>query len=143
MRVLFDTNIIIDVLLNREPFATDSVKAMNLAEAREIESYLCATTVTTIYYLVARHYDKSHAIEKIATLLKIFDVAPVNYLAIDRAVGSKFSDFEDAVLYESAMLVDADAMVTRNTKDFKAAKLTIYTLDELLATFTINKPEMD
>lgn len=139
MNILFDNNVILDVYLQRQDFESDSIALLNFAEERAITGFLCATTVTTIYYIIARYRDRSLALISTKTLLKIFKVAPVNGATIERAVQSKFSDFEDAVLYESAKQVGVDAIVTRNTRNFKSASLPIYSPHELLNI--LNKSE--
>lgn len=136
MNVLFDTNVILDVLLKREPFNADANILMQKVEAKHIRGLLCATTVTTINYYVIRKYSRKDALDGITTLLKVFDVAPVNKSVLDQATQSKIVDFEDAVLHEAARLAAADAIVTRNSKDFKSASLTIYQPHELIALLT-------
>lgn len=141
MKALYDTNIILDVLLRRKPFDSESAKLMSYVEEREVTGLLCATTLTTIHYIVTRQYDRSQSLNGIKRLLKIFDVASVNHVVLDRATQSKFTDFEDAVLYESAKLAKVDAIVTRNSRDFKSASFPIYTPHEFLAILTPSQPE--
>ena len=78
MKVLFDTNIILDVLLDRERFIELSASLVSLVETKVIEGYLCATTVTTIDYLVSKAYNRDQANIAIKKLLNIFQVAEVN-----------------------------------------------------------------
>lgn len=131
MKVLFDTNVILDVLLIREPYAQMSMNLFDAVVSKEIEGYLCATTVTTIDYLVAKLQDKQQSRELVRRLLELFSVAEVNDAVLAKAVNSDFSDFEDAVLYQAGCLVGVDSIVTRNAKDFKTADLPIYSPDEL------------
>lgn len=133
MNVLFDTNVILDVLLARSPFKADATTLMKKVETNDIRGLLCATTITTIHYFVARQYNQQDALKGITSLLKMFDIAPVNKSILDQATQSKIADFEDAVLHESALLTGADAIVTRNSKDFKHASLVIYQPHELVA----------
>jgi predicted nucleic acid-binding protein len=121
LKVLFDTNIILDVLLEREPFFGLSSQLFNFVESKKIDGYLCATTLTTIDYLVTKHHNKQLAKQAIQSLLALFSVAGVNKLILINAVDSEFSDFEDAVLYQSACNAGIDYIVTRNVKDFKMA----------------------
>lgn len=102
MKILFDTNIIIDVFLDRKPFSEHASYLMSKVERSEITGFLCASTVTTIHYLLSKYLDKEKAIESINSLMALFEVASVNRLVIENALQSKFIDFEDAVLHESA-----------------------------------------
>ena len=131
MKIVFDTNIVLDVLLIREPYAQMSMNLFDAVVSKEIEGYLCATTITTIDYLVAKIQDKQKSRELIRRLLDVFSVAEVNEAVLKKAVDSDFSDFEDAVLYQAGCYVGVDGFVTRNAKDFKTADLPIYSPDEL------------
>lgn len=132
MKVLFDTNILLDVLLDREPFATLAAEVLSKAERGELSGYACATTVTTIFYLCRKEVGKDEANRHIHTLLSILEVAPVNRRVIEAALQANFSDFEDAVLSESAVLVSAEAIATRNKQDFSNSPISVYTPEELL-----------
>ena len=131
MKIVFDTNIVLDVLLIREPYAQMSINLFDAVVSKEIEGYLCATTVTTIDYLVAKRQDKQRARELVRRLLELFSVTEVNEAVLAKAVNSDFSDFEDAVLYQASFFASVDSIVTRNVKDFKTALLPIYSPDEL------------
>lgn len=136
MKVIFDTNVVLDVLFRRKPFELEAAQLMTLAETDAMTGMLCATTITTVYHVVAREHDKAQALAGIQKLLKIFDIAPVPYTALDSAVAINFADFEDGVLHEAARFAGADAIVTRNGKDFKKATLAIYSPHELLTILT-------
>lgn len=131
MRVLFDTNIILDVLLARKDFVELSSALVGLVENKKVEGYLCATTMTTLDYLISKALNRKQARIEITKLLSIFNIAEVNTKVLTLSVNSKFSDFEDAVQYYSGECCDVDSVVTRNTKDYKNAKLPIYNPEEL------------
>jgi predicted nucleic acid-binding protein len=131
LKIVFDTNIVLDVLLIREPYAQMSINLFDAVVNKEIEGYLCATTVTTIDYLVAKRQDKQRARELVRRLLELFSVTEVNEAVLAKAVNSDFSDFEDAVVYQASCYAGVDSIVTRNGKDFKTALLPIYSPDEL------------
>lgn len=90
-----------------------------LIEKSVIEGYLCATTVTTIDYLLSQSLSDKEASKSIERLLDIFEVALVNRAILEHALRSEIDDFEDAVIEQSAKLVDAKVIVTRNLKDFR------------------------
>lgn len=132
MKILFDTNVILDVLLDREPFSDDAAFLMTLVEQSEIIGFLCATTVTTIHYLATKALGPQVASRHIETLLSLFVIAPVNRVVLEGAAASKFTDFEDAVLHESAIHVGVEYILTRNSIDFKKAKLPVFTPSEFI-----------
>lgn len=132
MRVLFDTNIILDVMLLREPFLKSSALLLAEVERKHIDGFISPTTVTTIHYLVKKAKGRKTALSQIENLLKIFQVTQVDKSCLESALKSKITDFEDAVLAESAYRENLDGIVTRNEKDFKQTKLTIYNPEELL-----------
>ena len=131
MRILFDTNVVLDVLLDREPFSSTSAKLFSKVESGEISGYVCATTITTIHYLARKVIGDDSAMEEINKLLKLFEVAPVNRAVLDTAVSSGFKDFEDAVVHESALYKEAQGIVTRDLNGFKKSKIPIYSPAEL------------
>lgn len=133
MRVLFDTNVILDILLARQPFVTDATQLFGMAERKEIDGFLCATTVTTIYYLLSKAASDSVSRSSIRSLLTFLDVAPVNRSILQAALALPFNDYEDAVLHESARQAGINAIVTRNGQDFRQAILSVYAPAALLA----------
>lgn len=113
MKVLFDTNVLLDVMLDREPFANTEAQLFSRAEAGEITGFLYATTVTTIHYLATKIVGADQAQLEVGKLFKLFEIAPLNRVILEDATKFNFSDLEDAVLYEAARHVGAHAIVTR------------------------------
>ena len=132
MRILFDTNVILDVMLNRKPFSRTATILLAEVERKKITGYICSTTVTTIYYLISKGFDHKRAREQITNLLKIFLVTPVSKEVLVSALNSKIKDYEDAVINESCLQSGVEAIVTRNEKDFKNSTLKILDPGELL-----------
>ena len=133
MKVLVDTNVVLDVLLARQPFVKHSSEVFALVETSTIEGYLCATTVTTIEYLLSQALSDKNTAASITRLLDIFEVAPVNRAILEQALRSEIEDFEDAVIEQSAKLVDVKFVVTRNLKDFQRSEVTALDPEELLS----------
>lgn len=133
MKILLDTNVLLDIFLERKPFYDSSIKVMALIERGKIEGWICGTTVTTIYYLIEKTLSREEADLHIKNLLKLFHVAPINHYVLQSAVDTKFRDFEDGVLHQSAVTAGLDGIVTRNTKDFQHSQLPVYTPEELLS----------
>ncbi len=138
MKVLFDTNIILDVLLNRKKFVELSSNLVGMVENKNIEGYLCATTITTLDYLISKAVNRKQANIEIKKLLTIFNIADVNSTVLELSVNSAFTDFEDAVQYYSGECCKVDGLATRNAKDYKNTNLPIYTPDELLGILAVN-----
>ena len=135
MRVLFDTNVVLDQLLARQPFVDAAERLMSLVDAGGLEGLVCSTTVTTIHYLATKTVGDAAARAYIRELLAIFDVAGVGRAVLRDALESGFSDYEDAVLYETARAAGAAAIVTRDGAGFSRSVLPIFTPAELLAAF--------
>ena len=134
MRVLLDTNVVLDVLLARQPFVGASAEVFGLVEHARIEGFLCATTITTIDYLLTQTMPHPAARQALQKLLELFEIAPVNRAVLEEALKSKLADFEDAVLDQAGRLAGAEVVVTRNQKDFRHATLKVLGPDELLAS---------
>ena len=133
MKILFDTNVILDVILNRQPFATNAILLVAAVEEKRIQGLLCAATLTTIDYLVSKALGTESSRATLKKLLQLFEVATVDYPVIQTAIESSIKDFEDAVLYDAAKRAGAVGIVTRNKKDFSPVDLPIYLPDELAA----------
>jgi len=127
VRVLVDTNVVLDVLLDRRPHSVDSLQVFKLIEESRIEGLLCATTITTIDYLLTQSLNRNDARTHLAQLIRLFDIASVNRAVIEGAMKSRIADFEDAVLEQAALQSGAEAIITRNAKDF--AKGAVKVLD--------------
>jgi predicted nucleic acid-binding protein len=133
MKVLFDTNVVLDLLLDREPFSDAATHLVSLVDAKRIDGMLCATTVTTIHYLATREGSAKTAREHVGALLEIFNIAAVDEAVLASALDLGFSDYEDAVLHEAAVAAGMSAIVTRNADDFRKALLPVFEPQELLA----------
>jgi len=136
MKVLFDTNVVLDVLLARGDFAEPARQLMVLVEKKKVRGYLCATTITTIHYLIARQLGAGAALAAIQKLMLLFALADVTRTVIEQALEAGFTDFEDAVLYQSGRENGVEVIVTRNPRDFRPSLLPVYSPQELLALLT-------
>ena len=132
MNILVDTNVILDVLFDRAPFVKNSTTIMGRVERRTVNGMLCATTLTTIHYLACKHIGKNNGTAAIKKLLQIYQVAPVDYQVLLLALDSGFKDYEDSVLHSAAIKAGAEAIVTRNIKDFALSELPVFTPEEFI-----------
>lgn len=119
MQVLIDTNVILDVLLNRESFVQDAVKILKLSE-NKVEKFVSACVITDIYYIAYQEIrNKNRVKELLKTLLEIVHVANVSEENILIALNSVWRDFEDSVQNAVAECHNYDAIITRNKSDYK------------------------
>jgi len=132
VRVLFDMNLILDVLLNRLPHSSVAYKAFALVEYGSVTGLLGATTLTKIYYIGRKEVGDRSATEHIRRLLSIFEIAPVDKGVLNDALTLDFADFEDAVLHEAGRHAGATGIVTRDRTGFVNGTLRVYSPDELL-----------
>ena len=132
VRTLFDTNVLIDFLLDRAPFADAAADLLSRADRGEIQGLVCANSITTIHYLVRKAVGVTDARRHIAALLSILDVAPVNRATLEQALNSAMDDFEDAVIAESGLQANAECVVTRNERDFANTPIPAHSPQSLL-----------
>lgn len=126
MNVLFDTNVILDVFLMRDPYYKAPSHLLGFAEQHKIEGWICGTTVTTIHYLLAKTLSRKEAEIHLKNLLKIFHVSSVSRVVLEDALASNFKDFEDAVIYQSAVRANVEVILTRNQNDFNKSSISVY-----------------
>ena len=129
----------LDVLLNREPYSPVAINLFGAVENAVIQGFLCATTITTVDYLIAKAIGRKSAKYAINGLLALFSCAEVNQRVLKAAIDSDFSDFEDAVLYQAGVHANVDGFVTRNIKDFNVTDRPIYSPDELWSIIQVNE----
>jgi len=138
LNILFDTNVILDVLLKRKKLYEASSFLMNEVEKSRINGFLCANSVTVIHYLLGKVTGAKEATKNIKLILELFEIAPVNRAVLFESLSSKFKDYEDAVIHQSAIAVNADGIVTNNLKDFKASKIPAYSPLQLVKIISGN-----
>ncbi|MDI6688772.1 MAG: PIN domain-containing protein [Desulfobacterales bacterium] len=120
MKVLIDTNVILDMLAKREPFFEAAAKLLFLSAEEKIEAYITSNMVTDIYYVARRHYmQESQARDMIHRLLQIFRVLEVGHKECLKALELPMPDYEDALLSICAKRINAVYIVTRDLEHFK------------------------
>lgn len=133
MKILIDTNIVLDVMLKREPFYRLSLEILSLAKKEDIEEYVSASAITDIYYLAYRQLRDKVIVNKLMKeLLTVVSVASVSGQEIENALSLEWNDFEDSVQYSVAFLQEMEGIVTRNPNDYKEAKIKVWKPEELL-----------
>lgn len=132
LRILFDVNVLLDVVLDREPHVRASAELLAEVENGRLGGLMSAVTAPTIHYIVRRQLDREQSLLTTRRLLDLCEVAPVTRVVLEDALSLGFDDYEDAVQHESARHAQADGIVTRNVRDFELGKLAIFTPDQLL-----------
>jgi predicted nucleic acid-binding protein len=132
VKILFDTDVTLDLLLDRKPHSESAALLFTKAEQKEVKGYLCATTITTIFYLAAKVKGAQKARTFIRKLLSFLEIAPVDRAVLEGALEGNIRDFEDGVVSEAAQKVKSVAIITRNIRDYKNSTVAAYTPDEFL-----------
>ena len=132
MRVLLDTDVILDVVLAREPFASVSVQLFKLHDEGVIEGCVAAVTPVNVFYFVRKFRDIAVARQAVDLLLDSFTVCPLTAAVLRAAHALPISDYEDAVQHASGTAVGVEAIVTRNVDDYKNATVPIFTPTDFL-----------
>lgn len=137
MRVLIDTNVVLDVILEREPFVEAAIALFALIEAGKIQGYIAATTITNIFYIVRKIEGREVALNAIARLLQGLNLCAVETRVIQRALDLNLHDFEDGVQLACAILESLDAVVTRDVNDFQNTNFTVLSTAHIVDQFTL------
>jgi predicted nucleic acid-binding protein len=126
-RVLVDVNVVLDVLLDREPHAAASSAVWAAIETGVAEGFLAAHAVTTIHYLVRKEQGTAKARRTLAAILRVFGVATVDQTVIQDALNLPGSDFEDSVAASAARLAGCELIITRDPRGFRGSPIRILT----------------
>ena len=132
MKVLIDTNVILDVLYKREGFHEDSLKIWKLCETRKIDGYISALSIPNIVYILRRELDPEKTLEVINNINLVFKIYDLKSEIIMQAAEKKTKDYEDALQMVTAQKLKASFIVTRNIKDFTGSKIIAVKPSELL-----------
>ena len=133
MRIMVDTNVLLDILQKREPFFADSYQALRKAIEAEAECLLSASAVTDIFYVLRKVLQSpQQARERVEQLATLVTFADVTGMDIHTALSREMQDFEDAVVDAVAERNEADCILTRNTKDFAGSTVPAVTPADFL-----------
>lgn len=124
MRVLIDTNILVDLLLGREPYYDIAYDILTMCADKKIYGYLAAHSVPNLFYILRKFLTKEERREAIKDICQILKVEGIDSLKILSALDhEEFGDFEDCLQEECAVAVSADYIITRNVKDFVSSRI--------------------
>lgn len=133
MKAFFDTNVLLDVFLERAPFATSSAGAWALVEAGKVEGLVSVISFTNIFYIARRLQSGEQAMEALRILRSLFTPVACDAAILDRAIESASKDFEDDVQYFSAIAAGADVLLTRDERGFQKGRVIVLTPESFLA----------
>lgn len=132
MKVLLDTDVILDFILQRQPFYTEAKEIFVHMANGNFEAHVCDITILNIFYIARKQFDTIQIRAEIFKLLQIVSICSADHQILRKALTSLIRDYEDAVQNEVAVKENLDAIVTRNTKDFTNSKLKIYAPDAFI-----------
>ena len=132
MKLFLDTNVVVDFVVCREPFAASAIQIFQLAENNDHQLYISDLSFVNVAYVIRKGLSNDLLYKTLGKLRSYLHVANVGSQAIDAALQLKSKDFEDAVQYYSAKQIAADCIITRNKKDFSFSDIPVWTPEEFL-----------
>lgn len=135
IKVLIDTDVILDLLFDRKPFSDDAAQLFSLCEKGIIQGFVTSITISNTYYLLRKIASHQKVIESLKDLVTILNICITDKQTILDALNSEFKDFEDALQNFSAIYSDnIHILLTRNSKDYKTSHLSIMHPHEFIQT---------
>ena len=132
MRIMFDANVVLDLLTDREPFTSDAAEIYGICVENGYVCSVAAHTFPAMFYVLRKTHSRQ---VRLAVLLKtatMFDVVKTDAQAIQSAIGNEaFADFEDSLQHECALAFSADYILTRNKRDFAGSRVSVVDPPEL------------
>ena len=132
MKNLIDTNVVLDLLLEREPFVTSAIDLFEQIEIGNLAGYIAATTITNIFYIIRKTEGLEVALAAINRLLMGLQFCVVDRQTVTTALTLGLKDFEDSIQLACATIAQLDAIVTRDRRDFIGSSLPVYSPAEFL-----------
>lgn len=132
MKIFLDINVVLDVLGKRKPFYQSSAAILSLAEKGQVNAIMAAHSVTTIFYLMEKHFGRARANAALLDLFNLITIEEVNEDVLKEALSLNWKDYEDAVQAVAAIKSKSTHFITRNIKDFSNLTLKVMTPDEFL-----------
>jgi predicted nucleic acid-binding protein len=142
-RVLLDTNVILDVFLEREPFVTDAAAIWQAVQDQIVQGYVTATTLTNIYYIA--HKLKGLTIARVAVreILSVMRVCAVDDAVLRSALALPLADYEDAVQVACALASDLEAIVTRDSDGFVSSPVQSIAPEDFVESLGLGQAALD
>ena len=131
-KVFVDTDIVLDLLSNREPFYSHSAQLFSEADKGKIRIHVSSLTFSNLNYILSRQYSVDQARKKLLKFKTLVTVLSVTDKVVELALSSDFKDFEDVLQYFTAIENNLKTLLTRNLKDYKTADITVMTAEQFL-----------
>lgn len=131
-KLFLDTNVVLDLLGEREPFYDSAAKIATLADKGKVSLIVSALSYSTVFYILSKFEDNWVVKDKLSKFKVIAETSDLTDKIIDKGLSSKFTDFEDALQYHCAIKMDCNILITRNERDFKDSDIPVMTPDEYL-----------
>ncbi|MGI4803691.1 MAG: type II toxin-antitoxin system VapC family toxin [Janthinobacterium lividum] len=131
-RLFIDTNIMLDLLGEREPFYRFAAQLATLADQKKLKIIVSPLSFATVNYLLSKFENQAIVIEKLRKFKIISETCAIDDSIVEKGLHSAFNNFEDALQYYSAIAADCNIIITRNGKDFKNSMLPVMTAEEFL-----------
>lgn len=132
MRILLDTDVNLDFILARQPFFIEAKEIFIQIAQNNVDAYITSITPINIFYVGRKEIGRNAVLQEIQNLLQIVKVGRTNLKVLQTALTAPITDYEDAVQHECALAENLDAIVTRNTKDYKNSTVKVYSPTEFL-----------
>ena len=136
LRVLLDTNILLDLTLRREPWLTEAQVMWNARDARQIVCYVPASALTDLYYISRKHIGNTRARDALHYCLANFEICAIHRLIVEHALTLPGNDVEDNIIIACALAEALDLIVTRNVSDFQHAPIQAIEPTDILTYLT-------
>ena len=131
-KLFLDTNVILDLLGEREPFYESIAKIATIADRGKIRLIVSALSYSTVYYLLSKYENNEAVKEKLRKFKVIAETSDLTEKIIDKGLSTKFGNFVDALQYHCALKMNCNILITRNEKDFKSSDIPVMTPNEYL-----------
>ena len=136
--IFLDSNILMDIFANRQPFVKASLEIYKLGVNNKIKLYTSSNTITTLHYLLKKFINEDKIRMALEEILENIEIIAVDINIIRKSLKSSHKDFEDAIQITAAQSINTmDCIVTRDLKDFKNSEIKVFTPDEFLIKFKI------
>jgi predicted nucleic acid-binding protein len=135
-RVYLDTNVMLDLLGERDPFYTSIAQIATLADQKKLQIVVSPISFATVNYFLSKFEGVSVAKDKLRKFKVLCEIAVINETIIEKGLNANFEDFEDSLQYFCALEADCAVIITRNAKDFKNALLPVMSAEEFIKSIT-------
>jgi predicted nucleic acid-binding protein len=135
--IFVDSDIILDLILARQPFVSEAKRLFVLVEAGKVKAHTTAVVFANIFYILRKQYSAESIKAILNNLRQLLSVIPINETCVDKALASPLADFEDALQFHSAYSSGLSSIITRNVKHYQNATIPAMTAGEFLAHFIV------